>query len=96
MATGRSRLSWRVHGGPHGFVTETFGMGSLWAENGFAWLSVNFRGSTTFGRDFLRKIWGDAGHWELEDMVAARDFWWGRGSPVPTKYWSPAAPTAAI
>ena len=63
-----------VHGGPHAVVTETFGMGSVWAENGFAWLSVNFRGSTTFGRDFLGKIWGDAGHWELEDMVAARSF----------------------
>lgn len=63
-----------VHGGPHGVEAETFGMGSLWAENGFAWLTVNFRGSTTFGRDFLGKIWGDAGHWELEDMVAARDF----------------------
>lgn len=62
-----------THGGPHDVVKETFGMGSLWAENGFAWLSVNFRGSTTSGREFLSKIWGDAGHWELEDMVAARD-----------------------
>ena len=44
-----------VHGGPHAVVTETFGLGSLWAENGFAWLSVNFRGSTTFGRDFMGK-----------------------------------------
>jgi len=68
-----------VHGGPHGVVTETFGMGSRWAENGFAWLSVNFRGSTAFGRDFQSKIWGDAGHWELEDMVAARDFLVGQG-----------------
>ena len=74
-----------THGGPHDFVKETFGMGSLWAENGFAWLSVNFRGSTTFGRDFLQKIWGDAGHWELEDMVAARDFLVGQGIAVPGK-----------
>ena len=63
-----------THGGPHDVVKETFGMGSFWAEQGFAWLSVNYRGSTTFGRDFLQKVWGDAGHWELEDMVAARDF----------------------
>ncbi len=74
-----------THGGPHDFVKETFGMGSLWAENGFAWLSVNFRGSTTFGRDFLQKIWGDAGHWELEDMVAARDYLVGQGIAVPDK-----------
>ena len=63
-----------VHGGPHDAVLETFGLGSLWAENGCAWLTVNYRGSTTFGREFLQKIWGDAGHWELEDMLAARKF----------------------
>jgi len=74
-----------VHGGPHAVVTETFGMGSAWAENGFAWLSVNFRGSTTFGRDFLGKIWGDAGHWELEDMVAARSYLVESGITDPDK-----------
>lgn len=74
-----------VHGGPHDAVMETFGMGSLWAENGFAWLTVNFRGSTTFGREFLQKIWGDAGHWELEDMVAARDFLVAEGIALPNK-----------
>ena len=74
-----------VHGGPHAVVTETFGMGSVWAENGFAWLSVNFRGSTTFGRDFLGKIWGDAGYWELEDMVAARSFLVESGIADPDK-----------
>jgi dipeptidyl aminopeptidase/acylaminoacyl peptidase len=35
-------------------------------------MSVNFRGSTTFGRDFAERIWGQTGRWELEDMVAAR------------------------
>ncbi len=74
-----------THGGPHTAVTETFGMGSFWAENGFAWLSVNYRGSTTFGREFLQKIWGDAGHWELEDMVAARDYLVRENIAVPDK-----------
>ena len=41
---------------------------------GFAFLSVNFRGSSTFGRAFERKVWSDLGHWELEDVVAARTF----------------------
>ncbi|MGI4788053.1 MAG: S9 family peptidase [Janthinobacterium lividum] len=72
-----------VHGGPHAVVTEAFGMGSLWAENGFAWLTVNFRGSTTFGREFLQKIWGDAGHWELEDMAAARQYLVDKKIAVP-------------
>lgn len=63
-----------VHGGPHGVTNQTYGMGGAYTENGIAFLSVNFRGSTTFGREFLQKIWGDVGHWELEDIVAAHAF----------------------
>ena len=50
-----------VHGGPHAAVMEGFGLGSRWAENGFAWLTVNFRGSTTFGRDFHEQNLGRRG-----------------------------------
>jgi dipeptidyl aminopeptidase/acylaminoacyl peptidase len=42
-----------------------------WIDHGFAFLTLNYRGSTTFGRDFQEKIWGDFGHWEVEDMAAA-------------------------
>ncbi len=63
-----------VHGGPHGVTNQAFGMGAPYLENGFAYLSVNYRGSTTFGREFLQKIWGNVGHWELEDIIAAREF----------------------
>jgi dipeptidyl aminopeptidase/acylaminoacyl peptidase len=62
-----------MHGGPHFAMTETFHPKvQAWAELGFAYVSLNYRGSTTFGWDFERKIWGDIGRWELEDMVAAR------------------------
>ena len=63
-----------VHGGPHGVTNQHFGMGAPYLENGFAYLSVNYRGSTTFGREFLQKIWGNVGHWELEDICAAHAF----------------------
>ena len=43
-----------------------------WLDHGFAFLTVNYRGSTGFGREFQEKINGDVGHWELEDMLAAR------------------------
>lgn len=60
-----------VHGGPHAVTTETFSASvQMWLDHGFAFLSVNYRGSTTFGREFQQKIWGNIGHWELEDMVA--------------------------
>ena len=62
-----------MHGGPEAVMTEVFGpMSQCWLDHGFAYLTINYRGSTTFGRDFLEKIWGNVGYWEVEDMVAAR------------------------
>jgi dipeptidyl aminopeptidase/acylaminoacyl peptidase len=61
-----------THGGPTLAQLETFMPGSqAWLDHGFAYCTVNYRGSTTFGREFARKIWGDLGRWEVEDMVAA-------------------------
>jgi hypothetical protein len=37
-------------------------------------LTINYRGSTTFGREFQEKISGNPGHWEVEDVAAARDW----------------------
>ena len=62
-----------MHGGPEAVMTEVFGpMSQCWLDHGFAYLTINYRGSTTFGREFLEKIWGNVGYWEVEDMVAAR------------------------
>jgi dienelactone hydrolase len=62
-----------MHGGPEAVMTELFSPASqMWLDHGFAFLSVNYRGSTTFGRAFLERIWGDVGRWEVEDLVAAR------------------------
>ncbi|QBD80827.1 S9 family peptidase [Ktedonosporobacter rubrisoli] len=64
-----------MHGGMATLQRETFAPASqAWLDAGFAFLSVNFRGSSTFGRAFERKVWGDLGHWECEDVVAARKF----------------------
>jgi len=46
----------------------------IWLDHGFAFISVNYRGSTTFGKEFEKMINGDLGHWEVEDMVAGRDW----------------------
>lgn len=45
-----------------------------WLDQGYAYLSVNYRGSTTFGRAFQEKIWGNIGHWEAEDVAAGRNW----------------------
>jgi dipeptidyl aminopeptidase/acylaminoacyl peptidase len=64
-----------MHGGPHIAVPNVFSpTDQIWPDHGFAFLTINYRGSTSFGRQFQEKIWGDIGHWELEDMAAARRF----------------------
>lgn len=62
-----------MHGGPHGHIADMFDpVAQAWLDHGFAFLTINYRGSTGFGRAFREQIDGDIGHWELEDMVAAR------------------------
>jgi len=64
-----------THGGPEFAISQNFSPESqAWLDHGFAFLTINYRGSTTFGRGFQEKIWGNPGHWEVEDMVAARDW----------------------
>ena len=62
-----------THGGPTVVQTEAFMPSSqMWMDHGFAFLSINYRGSATFGREFQDQIFGDIGHWEMEDVAAAR------------------------
>jgi dipeptidyl aminopeptidase/acylaminoacyl peptidase len=64
-----------VHGGPHVVITESYDPeGQSWLDRGCACLTINYRGSTTFGRAFQEQIWGNLGQWEIEDLVAARDW----------------------
>src|SRR5690606_32470493 len=64
-----------IHGGPTAAQMETFNAAvEAWIDHGFAWLSVNYRGSTTFGKDFERAIWGQLGTVEAEDLVGARNW----------------------
>ncbi len=75
-----------VHGGPHIATTHEFWAPyQMWPDHGFAFLALNFRGSTLFGKAFKEQIWGDIGHWELEDMVAARDWLVEQGIAKPDK-----------
>jgi dipeptidyl aminopeptidase/acylaminoacyl peptidase len=75
-----------LHGGPEAAMTEGFGPNSQsWLDHGFAFLSVNYRGSTTFGRAFLEQIWGNVGRWEVEDMVAAREWLVKEGIADPAR-----------
>lgn len=64
-----------THGGPTGVTIEHFSpLGQSWLDAGFAFLTINYRGSTTFGRLFQEQINGHIGDYEMEDMVAARQW----------------------
>lgn len=64
-----------THGGPEGVMTDLYSPeAQLWLDHGFAFLTINYHGSTTFGREFQRSIWGHPGDLEVQDMVAAREW----------------------
>jgi dipeptidyl aminopeptidase/acylaminoacyl peptidase len=64
-----------THGGPTAAQPEAYDPAAQsWLDHGFAYMSVNYRGSTTFGREFENAINGRLGELEVDDMAAARDY----------------------
>lgn len=64
-----------IHGGPDDQENDRYHPEmQAWLDRGCAVLVLNYRGSTGFGRDYQAVIWGDPGHCELDDLVAARAF----------------------
>jgi dipeptidyl aminopeptidase/acylaminoacyl peptidase len=73
-----------THGGPESVQTDAFlPRAQVWLDHGFAYLSVNYRGSTTFGRAFKEAIWGRVGEQEVRDVVAGRRFLVEQGVAEP-------------
>jgi dipeptidyl aminopeptidase/acylaminoacyl peptidase len=63
------------HGGPtDAYIDDWDGHAQYFVEKGYAWLAVNFRGSTGYGRDFERRnhdVWGVD---DTKDCLAAADY----------------------
>jgi len=60
------------HGGPTSVASPTFSpLCQAWVDNGYALLSVNYRGSTTFGDDYREALTGNVGGVDVDDLVAA-------------------------
>jgi dipeptidyl aminopeptidase/acylaminoacyl peptidase len=75
-----------AHGGPFTVQTDTFSPSSqAWIDHGYAYLSINYRGSTTFGRTFQEQITGTPGSWEVEDLAAAREWLVGQRIADPAR-----------
>ncbi len=61
------------HGGPTAVQGPAFApMAQAWVDNGYAFATVNYRGSTGFGEDFREALTGAIGTLEIDDIVAAR------------------------
>lgn len=61
-----------IHGGPNLVTVDRYDPSAqAWLESGFAYASLNYRGSVTFGRAFREEFWGAGGDREIEDVVAA-------------------------
>ncbi|MGZ5383871.1 MAG: LpqB family beta-propeller domain-containing protein [Acidimicrobiia bacterium] len=63
------------HGGPTShYGDEWDGIAQYFLDKGYAWLAINYRGSTSYGMDFERadhRVWGVA---DTDDCLAAADY----------------------
>ena len=63
------------HGGPTScYGDEWDGHAQYFLDRGYAWLALNFRGSTGYGRDFERLDHGTWGVGDTKDCLAAADY----------------------
>jgi len=61
-----------IHGGPMLVTVDGYDPSAqAWLDAGFAYASLNYRGSVTFGRAFREGFWNVGGDREIEDVAAA-------------------------
>ena len=75
-----------IHGGPTSISTPEFRLKQLyWTSRGFAVLDLNYRGSTGFGRDYRRALYGQWGIVDVEDAVAGASWLADQGLADPDR-----------
>ncbi len=78
--TGRPPLIVHAHGGPTGQQSAGYhGAAQFFATRGYAFLSVNYRGSTGYGREYMLKLRGNWGIHDTEDCAAGARYLAERG-----------------
>jgi dipeptidyl aminopeptidase/acylaminoacyl peptidase len=74
------------HGGPTDYDGDLWdGHAQYFVDKGYAWLSINFRGSTTYGLAFERANHGDWGVGDVEDCQAAAAYLGNLGWVDPSR-----------
>ncbi len=73
-----------THGGPTAVQTNAWRPDAqAWLDHGFAFFSLNYRGSTTFGYEFQHAIDGNLGDLEVDDVAAGVDWLLTNGIAQP-------------
>ena len=69
-----------VHGGPTSEATPEFRLATqFWTSRGFAFVDVNYGGSTGYGREYRERLYGQWGIVDVHDAVGAARFLVERG-----------------
>ena len=64
-----------VHGGPTAAARPGYDLNiQYWTSRGFAYLDVNYRGSTGYGTDYRRALDGHWGVYDADDVIAGARF----------------------
>ena len=73
-----------THGGPSAVMTSTYSAAAqAWLDHGIAYMSINYRGSVTFGAEFQNAINGNLGDLEVQDVEAGVRWLTERGTADP-------------
>ena len=63
-----------VHGGPMSYDSPAFGFDHLfWTSRGYVVMRTNYRGSTSYGREFAERLRGTRGDKEVDDVVTGAE-----------------------
>jgi dipeptidyl aminopeptidase/acylaminoacyl peptidase len=75
-----------VHGGPTSQSDTRFNIkAQFFSQRGFGVLDLNYRGSTGYGREYMRSLRGNWGEFDVEDAVSAAQHLVEQGLAHPEK-----------
>jgi dipeptidyl aminopeptidase/acylaminoacyl peptidase len=70
-SSGKPPLVVNVHGGPTSQTTDKFNLkAQFFTSRGYAFLEVNYRGSTGYGREYRNLLRGNWGLYDVQDAVS--------------------------
>jgi dipeptidyl aminopeptidase/acylaminoacyl peptidase len=82
----RPPLLVRAHGGPTGAASRDFNLSvQYWTSRGFAFVDVNYGGSTGYGREYRNRLRGNWGVVDVDDCVHAARYLVDRGRADPAR-----------